>query len=283
MHEHVFRLADAERRVAAAEVQLAEMRDQLLPGHPDLKNGVTRVETIKQERDRIAAQVAAEEEKANKQAAAAPVPQKRVNPVAVRNRAEVEAQIKTTLARIHAFELDSEERVKMQKAIFESLKSISERIQANPLTQGEYARLTRDYNLAKERYDQLSGQKSSSEVANRLEDRSAGEQLEVLDQASLPPKPSDPNRWVIVGAGTFIGLMLGLFLAGAQEVKDSTMKGLKDVRAYSNLNILSSIPLLENALLVRRKRRLTWLAWSSALIVGMVVMSSSVYYYFWGH
>jgi succinoglycan biosynthesis transport protein ExoP len=277
------RLADAERRVAAAEVQLAEMRDQLLPGHPDLKNGVTRVETIKQERDRIAAQVAAEEEKANKQAAAAPVPQKRVNPVAVRNRAEVEAQIKTTQARIHAFELDSEERVKMQKAIFESLKSISERIQANPLTQGEYARLTRDYNLAKERYDQLSGQKSSSEVANRLEDRSAGEQLEVLDQASLPPKPSDPNRWVIVGAGTFIGLMLGLFLAGAQEVKDSTMKGLKDVRAYSNLNILSSIPLLENALLVRRKRRLTWLAWSSALIVGMVVMSSSVYYYFWGH
>ena len=79
-----------------------------------------------------------------------------------------------------------------------------------------------------------------------------------------------------------IGLMLGMFLAGAQEVKDSTMKGLKDVRAYSNLNILSSIPLLENALLVRRKRRLAWLAWSSALIVGIVVMSSSVYYYYWG-
>jgi succinoglycan biosynthesis transport protein ExoP len=277
------RLADAEKRVAAAEAQLAEMRDQLLPGHPDLKNGVTRLETIKQERDRIAAQVAAEEEKASKEAVPAPVPQKRVNPIAMRNRAEVEAQIKTTQARIHAFELDSEERVKMQKAIFDSLKSISERIQANPLTQGEYARLTRDYNLAKERYDDLSGKKSSSEVANRLEDRSAGEQLEVLDQASLPQKPSDPNRWMIVGAGTCIGLVLGLFLAGAQEVKDSTMKGIKDVRAYSNLNILSSIPLLENALLVRRKRRLTWLAWSSALIVGMVVMSSSVYYYIWGH
>ncbi len=277
------RLADAERRVAAAEAQLAEMRDQLLPGHPDLKNGVTRLETIKQERDRIAAQVAAEEEKASKEAVPAPVPQKRVNPMAVKNRVEIEAQIKTTQARIHAFELDSEERVKMQKAIFDSLKSISERIQANPLTQGEYARLTRDYNLAKERYDDLSGKKSSSEVANRLEDRSAGEQLEVLDQASLPQKPSDPNRWMIVGAGACIGLVMGLFLAGAQEVKDSTMKGIKDVRAYSNLNILSSIPLLENALLVRRKRRLTWLAWSSALIVGMVVMSSSVYYYIWGH
>jgi capsular polysaccharide biosynthesis protein len=171
----------------------------------------------------------------------------------------------------------------MQNLILERLRQISDRIQSNPSTQGEYARLTRDYNLAKERYDDLSGKKSSSEVANRLEDRSAGEQLEVLDQAILPQKPSDPNRWVIVGAGTVIGLIVGLFVAGGQEVKDSTMKGLKDVRAYSNLNILSSIPLLENALLVRRKRRLTWLAWSSALIVGVVVMSSSVYYYYWGH
>jgi uncharacterized membrane protein YgdD (TMEM256/DUF423 family) len=227
--------------------------------------------------------VAAEEERANKQVAPAPVPQRRVNPLAVKNKADVEAQIKVTQAQIHGIELDSVERVKMQNLILERLKQISDRIQSNPLTQGEYARLTRDYNLAKERYDHLSGQKSSSEVANRLEDRSAGENLEVLDPASLPQKPSDPNRWVIVGAGTVMGLIVGLFVAGAQEVKDSTMKGLKDVRAYSNLNILSSIPLLENALLVRRKRRLTWLAWSSALIVGVVVMSSSVYYYYWGH
>jgi hypothetical protein len=49
------------------------------------------------------------------------------------------------------------------------------------------------------------------------------------------------------------------------------------------MNILTSIPLLENALLVRRKRRLTWLAWSSATIIGVVIMSTSVYYYYvWG-
>jgi uncharacterized protein involved in exopolysaccharide biosynthesis len=276
------RLAEAEKRVSDAETSLAVLKEQLLPGHPDLKNAIARVETIKQERDKVAAQVAAEEERAARRAPPPVAPVKRVNPLSAKNRIEIESQIKTTQARIHAFELDSEERVKMQKQIFDNLKQISDRIQANPSTQGEYARLTRDYNLAKERYDHLSGQKSSSEVANRLEDRSAGENLEVLDPASLPQKPSEPNRWIIVGAGTVIGLVLGLFLAGAQEVKDSTMKGLKDVRAYSNLNILSSIPLLENALLVRRKRRLTWLAWSSAVIVGVVVMSGSVYYYFWG-
>jgi uncharacterized protein involved in exopolysaccharide biosynthesis len=238
-----------------------------------------RLETLKRERDRIAAQVAADEERLSK--VVVPV-STRKNPLAVKSRADIEAQVNATMTQLKAIDLDSEDRVKAQKAILAHLLQVSERIQSNPLMQGEYATLTRDYNLAKERYDKLSTQKSSSEVANRLEDRSAGENLEVLDPASLPLKPSDPNRWIIVGTGSMIGLILGLFLAGAQEVKDSTMKGLKDVRAYSNLNILSSIPLLENALLVRRKRRLTWLAWSSAMIVGVVVMSGSVYYYYWG-
>src|SRR5436190_10096718 len=43
------RLAEAEKRVSDAETQLAVMREQLLPGHPDLKNAISRVETIKQE------------------------------------------------------------------------------------------------------------------------------------------------------------------------------------------------------------------------------------------
>ena len=41
-------------------------------------------------------------------------------------------------------------------------------------------------------------------------------------------------------------------------------------------------PLLENALLVRRKRRLFWLAWTSAVIVGTIAMSGSMYYYYFG-
>jgi Uncharacterized protein involved in exopolysaccharide biosynthesis len=280
------RLAAAEKRLTDAEEQLAAMKERLTPLHPDLRIANQRIETIRQERDKIAAQVAAEQEKLDKAASnnqPAAAPKKAMNPLALKTRGEIEGQIKTTQAKIHGLELDSEERIKMHKGLMDQLRVAAERIQSNPLMQGEYAKLTRDYTLAKERYDRLSQQKSSSEVANRLEDRSAGENLEELDAANLPDKPSDPNRWLIVGAGTAIGLMLGLFLAGAQEVKNSTMKGLKDVRAYSDLNILTSVPLLENALLVRRKRRLTWLAWSSATIVGVVVMSASVYYKYWGN
>jgi hypothetical protein len=84
---------------------------------------------------------------------------------------------------------------------------------------------------------------------------------------------------VWAAAGVFGGLVVGLMLAAAKELKDATLKNLKDVRAYTNLPVLSSIPLLENALLVRRKRRLVWLAWTSAVVMGTIVMGATVYYH----
>jgi hypothetical protein len=104
----------------------------------------------------------------------------------------------------------------------------------------------------------------------------------VLDGASDPQAPTEPNRPQIAAMGAGFGLMLGIVLAGAQEMKNTSLKNLKDVRAYTNLPVLSSIPLLENALLVRRKRRLFWLAWSSSVIFGIMAMSVSMYYYFFG-
>jgi hypothetical protein len=122
----------------------------------------------------------------------------------------------------------------------------------------------------------------TSETSSNLEERKAGENLETLDPASLPEQAAEPNRLLIAGSGIGLGLFFGVFMAGVKEMKDTSLKNLKDVRAYTNLPVLSSIPLLENALLVRRKRRLFWLGWSTAIIVGTIAMSSSMYYYYFG-
>jgi len=44
--------------------------------------------------------------------------------------------------------------------------------------------------------------------------------------------------------------------------------------------VLCSIPLLENTMLVKRKRRLTYLAWSAAVLVGAAAVTASVVYYY---
>ena len=74
-------------------------------------------------------------------------------------------------------------------------------------------------------------------------------------------------------------MILGVGMAGLQEAKDTSLKNLKDVRAYTNLPVLCSIPLLENTMLVKRKRRLTYLAWSAAVLVGAAAVSGAVIYY----
>ena len=137
--------------------------------------------------------------------------------------------------------------------------------------------------MAKQSYEDFHRKSELSETAKNLEEHKAGENLEVLDPPATrrrPPNPTAP-RWAAMGTG--MGLMLGIVLAGAKEMKNTSLKNLKDVRAYTNLPVLSSIPLLENALLVRRKRRLLWLAWSSAIIFGSIAMSAAAYYYYYGH
>jgi hypothetical protein len=77
-----------------------------------------------------------------------------------------------------------------------------------------------------------------------------------------------------------LSFVLGLGLAGVQEAKDTSLKNLKDVRAYTNVPVLSSIPLLENTMLVRRKKRLAYLAWAAAVIVGVIAVSGALFYHY---
>jgi hypothetical protein len=62
-------------------------------------------------------------------------------------------------------------------------------------------------------------------------------------------------------------------------MKDTSLKNLKDVRAYTQMAVLGSIPLLENDFVVKRRRRLAWLGWTTACLVAVVVMVGAIVYY----
>ncbi len=121
---------------------------------------------------------------------------------------------------------------------------------------------------------------SRSQVASDLEERKQGETLEVLDLPSLPDRPTAPNRPVIVGAGVVIGLLIGFAMVTMRELKDNSLKSLKDIRAYTQFNVLGSIPLIENDLVVRRQRRLSVLGWSTACLLSVLIIAGSIYYHF---
>jgi succinoglycan biosynthesis transport protein ExoP len=153
-------------------------------------------------------------------------------------------------------------------------------IDAGGISSPEYNRLMHERDIAETNLQTESKRQQGADQQVSLEAQQDGEKLEALDLANIPDSPTEPKREVWTTVGTVLGLLLGLVLAGAKEVKNTSLKNLKDVRAYTNLPVLSSIPLLENALLVRRKRRLFWLVWTSVFIIGLVCISASMYYHF---
>ncbi len=171
-------------------------------------------------------------------------------------------------------------RLKEEQELSEKVKVLEARISSSPPNQQKYASLLRERNMADSHYQDLQRRETMSNTYDDVGKRKAGENLEVLDNANLPLSPSAPNRWMICGVGVGMGFMVGVFLTGIREIRDTSLKNLKDVRTYTQLPILSSIPLLENDLLVRRKRRLAYVGWSAAIILGVVAMTGSMYYHY---
>jgi uncharacterized membrane protein YdcZ (DUF606 family) len=84
----------------------------------------------------------------------------------------------------------------------------------------------------------------------------------------------------MISIGTSLGLLAGLCLAGMRETRNRVVHSIKDIRAYAGVAVLGDIPLFERAATVRRRRLQSALAWSGGCLAGVVVMLSTVGYYY---
>ncbi|MGA3095710.1 MAG: hypothetical protein ABSF25_04580 [Bryobacteraceae bacterium] len=271
-------LVNLENQIRGLEIALTALQEQYTDQNPNVTTTQAQLKILRAERDREQAKLDADQ-------SAAPVsePKKGLTLQQRATLSNIDGEIASIKTQIANDEVAMKDIAKEKDGLEQDLKDVRRKIENSPVVEQEAAQLQQNLALAKERYDDLKKRQEISQTARNLEDRGWGEQLEVLDPANLPQTPAEPNRYEIAGAGIGLGLMLGLALAGAKEAKDTSLKNLKDVRAYTNLPVLSSIPLLENGLLVRRKRRLFWLAWSSAVLVGVIAMIAAMYYYFTPH
>jgi succinoglycan biosynthesis transport protein ExoP len=267
------RLIQNERQLAAMRTQLSGLLERYTESHPDVRRLQGQIEVMERLRNEAMEEEARMQQEYEKNQATRRTTGISIDPQTERQMADLEAKINLLVMSI-------DRDTKQQALIQRQIDAVSARVESRPLIEQEYARLTRDYNLAKSRYDDLSRRRSISEMVTDLENRKQSELLEMLDQPSLPQKPTDPNRLLIIGAGLGLGVFAGLCLVGVREIKDGSLKNLKDVRLYSNMAVLGSIPLLENDLVVRRKRRLIFLGWTTALLLGLGAMSSAMYYYY---
>ena len=66
--------------------------------------------------------------------------------------------------------------------------------------------------------------------------------VQILDGATLPEKPSSPNIKKNTAIGLILGLILGVMIAIFKELSDTTIKSQDDISNYFDLPVIGIIP-----------------------------------------
>jgi polysaccharide chain length determinant protein (PEP-CTERM system associated) len=129
-----------------------------------------------------------------------------------------------------------------EKRIGDQIRIYQSRVAVSPEVEEKYKQLTRDYDTAQKFYTDLLAKKSTSEMATDMEKRQQGEQMRLLNPASMPDVPSSPNRLSFAGGGLGTGLVIGLGLALWLELRDKSIRNEADVEASLQMPVLVSLP-----------------------------------------
>ena len=281
------RLLEVDREIAGWENQLSVLRQHYKETYPDVQIALGRLANARSRRELILkdeitekAEKSEKAEKAEKERKDAPPRPPSQNPQVVRELRDLDANVRRLESGIASKDVEVEGFNADLKQTNDSIKNYQGRIETVPVGSRQYVDFLREREMAKEKYTKLQETLERAKIAQEMESRKQGETLELLDPASLPQNPAEPKRPLVISAGAALGLLLGLVIAGAREMKDTSLKNLKDVRAYTQMQILGSIPLLENDFVVRRRRRLAWLGWTTACLASAVTIAGSIVYYY---
>lgn len=266
---HNQKLAELDRKIESLQDEIASMRDRYTEDYPNLQASKEQLALLQKQREELAKEPPSKSD--------APVVD---NSGVARERLDAQAAIEQIQTQLKANAIEAQQINGQMAAVNNALKLYQSRVEQVPAGEKEYMDLVRDRDLAKQRYDDLEVKKEKSAVSMDLERRKQGESLEVLDQASLPDTPTAPKRQLIIPIGAVIGLMVGLGLVAIRELKDTSLKNLKDARLYTQLSILGSIPLLENDLVVQRRKQIMWVGWATATLAGLAVVAGSIAHYY---
>jgi capsular polysaccharide biosynthesis protein len=278
-------LAVLDANIENAQYYLLDLKKRFADSYPSVKAVKMQLESLQTRRDdlkkKLDAKAAAEASQAAADAASKTDTSKTLAGLRERDiRRGVDEKV-AALDNQEALINQEVDKMKKEQEVYKKESAdIDQLLKDSTGLEGQYEELRQNKAMAEAKYEEYERKNQVADASGKMIERKAGELLDVLDTANLPTTPTKPHRYTLVGGGFALSIVLGLAMAGLQEAKDTSLKNLKDVRAYTNLPVLCSIPLLENTMLVKRKRRLTYLAWAAAVLVGAAAVSASLVYYY---
>jgi succinoglycan biosynthesis transport protein ExoP len=257
------------RQSEVMQAELEQLRLRYSEQHPDIRKlkeqiAIARQAEAAEDRQALArmASVRAPEKPAGA-APSKPSPAETIELLRARDRV---AGIKRQVA---AAEKDLAARTADQQRIERDLAQYQARVNQLPLREQAIADLMRDYDITKATYQSLLSKRMTADVGTNLERNQKSERFIILEAAQVPTTPRRPNRRTMRLVGCGLGLLLGLAVAFANELRRNVVLGPWEFSPQ--LPILGSLP---NIVIERCNEgskpfwrpKLRLVAWSSAAL-----------------
>lgn len=228
-------LPSLREQLSALENQLIGLQARYTEDHPDvikLKGDIAEVKSKLQEMRQPDKKKAAEDD-----------PGAKADPTAKMEPPE----IISLRERVHQQEGLIDRATAEQTKLKEQIESYQARLALSPDVEEQYKKLTRDTETAHASYDNLLANKTSAEMQTEMEREQQGEQIKLLEPASLPLSPSFPVRWMFAVGGLLLGLATGIGWLVVRELADQSIRSEHDVADLLNLPTLASMPWAGNS------------------------------------
>jgi polysaccharide chain length determinant protein (PEP-CTERM system associated) len=135
------------------------------------------------------------------------------------------------------------------------ISAYQRRIEDTPKREQELLLIQRDYKNSKDLYDSLEKRKLEADIALNMEIKQKGEQFRILDPATRPTYPVEPNIKKILLVVLALGLGLGGGLAYLVEMMDTSYKTPEEIEKELELPILVSIPFRRTEREIKMRKR----------------------------
>jgi protein tyrosine kinase modulator len=250
-------------RLAQMKRELASLRTQFSERYPDVIRLAGEVAALESELAEANSREPQAEEKSASPQAAKPSPA--ATPYVLRLKealGDVQADLKV---------LKSEEaRLRDGTAAYQG------RVESAPKREQEFIELSRDYESTRELYQTLMKRHGEAQLAESMEQRQKGEQFRVIEPALPNPQPAAPSRvrLLVMAVALSLGLAVGAVVLA--EHLDTSFHSVDDLRAFSPVPVLVSIPRIVTTLDLRRVRWRLRLGVGVALI-GLVMIVGITY------
>jgi uncharacterized protein involved in exopolysaccharide biosynthesis len=238
----------AELQKARAEV--VRLSAIYTENHPDVKAAKRRVESM---------------EEAAAAESAAPA-----------SRAKKPAAVGSTVARMDRRIASLRERLQVidrQRANVRSkLGQMDVALVKSPQVERGLAGLTRDYQNAQKKYEEIVAKKMTAQVAENLEEEQKAERFAVLEPPTLPDRPVKPDRRKLLALSLLLAMVVPAGVVSVAETLHGTVRGVGQISAILGQKPLVTVPIIPVAAEVASRRKLYGLVAIGALAVLVLIL-----------